>query len=172
MKASRIVLAFGAAAVALGSVGILARRHTTPTVAPSASTAPLALTGRVVDAAHLLTDVDRNRVIGKLMALEKSSGHQFVVVTTPNLGGKTIEAYGLALGNGWHIGRKGSNDGVLLIVAPNERQARIEVGYGLESTLTNARAQLIVNDMIPYFARHDYPGGIGLGVDEIIKVIS
>src|SRR3546814_10027569 len=108
----------------------------------SSETAPAypfpALTGRDVDAANLLPPQQEARLSDRLKTLEDRSKHQFVVVTVPSLGGHTIDDYGLHLGRTWGIGRKDYNDGVLLIVAPNERKVRIEVGYGLEKEIGRA----------------------------------
>ena len=90
------------------------------------------LTGRVVDEAHLLSPQQVQELDGKLAALETQSQRQLVVVTLPDLQGYEIEDYGYQLGRAWGIGDKARNDGALLIVAPNERKVRIEVGYGLE----------------------------------------
>ena len=97
-----------------------------------------ALTGRVVDDAHILDAAARAAIERKLAAFETKSGRQVVVATLPSLQGYEIEDYGYRLGRHWGIGEKGSNNGALLIVAPNERRVRIEVGYGLEGTLTDA----------------------------------
>ena len=96
-----------------------------------------------------------------------------VIVTVSDLQGITIEAFGRALGSGWGIGDKTRNDGVLLIVAPNERKTRIEVGTGLESTLTNALSQNIIDtDMIPHFKANEFEAGIEAGADRIIGVLT
>ncbi len=146
--------------------------------APAARTAPAGydfpvLTGRVVDSANLLPVADRTALTNKLTALEKRTGHQFVVVTVPSLGGHSINDYGWKLGNTWHIGRKGINDGMLLIVAPSERKVRIEVGYGLEKALSNDKAAAIIDQAIlPDFKAGDFPRGIAAGVDGVIREIS
>ncbi|WP_229726685.1 TPM domain-containing protein [Sphingomonas alpina] len=130
------------------------------------------LTGRVVDAAALLPPADEASISARSAALEKATGHQLVVVTVPSLGGHPIEMYGVNLGRTWGIGRKGFNDGVLLIVAPKERKVRIEVGYGLESALRDEEAGAIIQSAIlPAFRNGDYPGGIKGGVDGIITEI-
>src|SRR3972149_11166850 len=92
-----------------------------------------ALTGRVVDDANLLSASDKAQLTADLKALEDKSSDQVVVVTVPSLQGFTIEDYGYQLGRHWGIGTKELNNGVLLIVAPNERKVRIEVGRGLEA---------------------------------------
>lgn len=132
-----------------------------------------ALSGRVVDAANLLPASSRTTITQELAALEQRTGHQFVVVTVPGLGGHTIEDYGVTLGRTWGIGRKGVNDGVLLVVAPVERKVRIEVGYGLERALRDEEARTIIDSAIlPAFRARDFPRGIAAGVDGVIREIS
>src|SRR4051812_25680448 len=96
--------------------------------APAPAAAPAAglpeRTGRVVDNANLLTPAEEAGIGAQLAALESRTGDQLVVVTTPSLGGQTISQYGLALGNHWHVGQTGRDNGVLLIVAPTEHQVR------------------------------------------------
>lgn len=141
-------------------------------VAPAGYDFP-ALSGRVVDAANLLPAPARTTINTRLTALEKATGHQFVVVTVPSLGGHAIEDYGVTLGRSWGIGRKDINDGVLLIVAPNERKVRIEVGYGLEKALRDEEAAVIIGkDILPAFRAGDFPRGISAGVDDVIREIS
>ncbi len=135
--------------------------------------APIALTGRVVDNAGVLPEATRKSLDQRIAALEEKSGPQMVIVTVPDLKGMTIEQLGLALGNGWGIGAKQRNDGVLLIVAPNQQKVRIEVGLGLESTLTNALSQHIIDtDMIPHFKANEFEAGIEAGADRIIGVLT
>jgi uncharacterized protein len=130
------------------------------------------LTGRVVDEANILDPAARIDLETKLETLEKQTTTQFVVVTLKSLRGRTIEEYGYQLGRHWGIGQKGSNNGVLLIVAPNERKVRIEVGYGLEGTLTDAITSVIIQSVVlPRFRANDYPGGIQNGADAVIKVL-
>src|SRR4029079_2511486 len=102
------------------------------------------LTGRVVDEANILDTATEIDIEPKLEELEKKTSTQFVVVTLRSLRGRTIEEYGYQLGRAWGIGQKNTNNGVLLIVAPNERKARIEVGYGLEGTMTDAISSVIM----------------------------
>jgi len=131
------------------------------------------LTGRIVDQAGLLDAAARSRIEEKLKELETKTTTQLVVVTLPSLGGYDIADYGYQLGRHWGIGQKGTNNGALLIVAPNERRVRIEVGYGLEGTLTDAVSRLIVDHAIlPRFRTKDFAGGIERGVDDIVQVLS
>lgn len=131
------------------------------------------LTGRVVDEAGLLDATAKADLDAKLADLEAKTTDQLVVVTVRTLGGRSIEEYGYQLGRAWGIGQKDKNNGVLLIVAPNDRKVRIEVGYGLEGTLPDAIASIIIqNSILPRFRTNDYPGGIAKGADDIIKVLS
>ncbi len=131
-----------------------------------------ALTGRVVDNAALLPSAAEARLAGRLARYEQRTHHQFVVVTVPSLGGETIEAFGKRLGNGWGIGRKGIDDGLLMIVAPNERKVRIAVGHGLERRLPDAAAAAIIaHDLVPAFAKGDFAGGIERGADAVMAAV-
>ena len=126
------------------------------------------LTGQVVDEAGILTSDTHAKVLSKLR-----EGQQFVVVTLKDLRGYEIEEYGLELARHWGIGHKDYDDGVLLIVAPNERQVRIEVGYGLEGVLTDAKSsEIIRNILLPAFKNGDYNGGIVKAVDVMTRIIS
>ncbi len=132
-----------------------------------------ALTGRVVDNADLLAQDRKALLTWALTETQRATQHQLVVVTLPSLNGTSIEQMGLALGNGWGIGRKGHDDGVLLLVAPNERKVRIEVGRGLEKTLTDAEAAAIIQQRIlPRFRRGAMAAGILSGSAGIIREIS
>jgi uncharacterized protein len=131
-----------------------------------------ALTGRVVDNAKLLSSGQQSALTAQLASHEEATSNQVVVVTLPSLQGTTIDDFGYQLGRHWGIGQAGRDNGVLLIVAPNERKVRIEVGYGLEGDLPDAIARAIIdNDILPAFRRNDYPGGIQAGVDSIILAI-
>jgi uncharacterized protein len=132
-----------------------------------------ALTGRVVDDAQLLTPEQEQALTGKLATLEQQTGDQLVVVTVPSLQDQPIEDYGYQLGRTWGIGQKENNGGALLIVAPNERKVRIEVGYGMEGVLTDAYSSLIIrNDILPAFRQGDYAAGIIAGTDAVIAQLT
>lgn len=131
------------------------------------------LTGRVVDGANIIPDDVEARLVQKLDALEKQSQRQLVVVTLADLQGYEISDYGYQLGRNWGIGDKERNDGALLIVAPNERKLRIEVGYGLEPILTDGLSSLIIQQQIvPAFKAGNMPAGIEAGTDAIIKQLT
>ncbi len=126
------------------------------------------LTGRVVDAAHLLSPEQVAQLSQLSADVEQASSRQLVVATIPDLQGYPIEDYGYQLGRAWGIGQKEANNGILLIVAPKERKVRIEVGYGLEPIMTDGLSSTIVNDTIlPKFRAGDMPGGIVAGAQAI-----
>ncbi len=128
------------------------------------------LTGRVVDVADILDAGTRVRLEKELGDYERETSNQFVVVTLPSLQGQAIEEYGYKLGRHWQIGQKQRNNGALLIVVPNERRVRIEVGYGLEPVLTDAVTRLIIERAIlPRFRTQDYAGGITTGLEAMMK---
>jgi uncharacterized protein len=131
------------------------------------------LTGRVVDEAGIL-DASTREQLEKLSAdLEAKTTDQLVIVTLKSLQGKSIEDYGYQLGRKWQIGQKDKNNGVILIVAPNEKRVRIEVGYGLEPTLTDAISSVIIqNAILPRFRAGDFAGGVRRGAEDIAQVIA
>jgi uncharacterized protein len=131
-----------------------------------------ALTGRVVDDAHLLSPAARDALTRDLAAHESATGQQVVVVTVPTLGGRPIEDYGYQLGRRWGIGRAGEDDGALLIVAAQERRVRIEVGYGLEGTLTDAQSSGVIQSyMVPEFRAGNYEAGIVAGTGAVLAIL-
>ena len=131
-----------------------------------------ALTGRVVDSAQMIDPAVREQLTQQLQALEQTSGDQLVVVTVPDLQGVPIEDYGYQLGRQWGIGQKGKDNGALLIVSRDDRQLRIEVGYGLEGVLTDAQSWVIINQVIlPKFKAGNFSQGISDGVAAMIQVV-
>ena len=149
-------------------LGLLILASTTPALAQAAPQFP-PLTGRIVDEARLLSPAKEAEIDAKLAALEADTSDQLVVVTLNSLDGFEIEDYGYRLGRHWGIGRGQKDNGVLLIVAPNERKARIEVGYGLEPILTDAFSSRVIQTlMLPAFRTGGYERGITEGVDALI----
>lgn len=131
------------------------------------------LSGRVVDAAGVLPADRKAALEGKLDGLEAKSGIQFVVATVRSLGGSEIEPYANGLFRFWKLGAAKTNNGVLLLVAPTEHKVRLEVGYGLEGTLTDALSKIVIaNAMVPRFKTGDFAGGIERGVDDVVTVLS
>jgi uncharacterized protein len=130
------------------------------------------LTGRVVDAADVLPPEQEQAIDAMLAAHEQKTTNQVVVATVPTLGGRTIEDYGVELGRAWRIGQAGKDNGAILLVAPNEREVRIEVGYGLEGELTDAIASFIIQgSILQRFRAGDIPGGIRRGAEDIVAVL-
>lgn len=109
----------------------------------------------------------------KLADLEQRSTIQLVVATVNDLGGEEIEPYANALFREWKLGKKDKNNGVLFLIAPNQHRMRIEVGYGLEGTLTDATSKLIIaNAAAPRFKKGDYDGGVTRAVEDIITALT
>ncbi|EKP0277500.1 MULTISPECIES: TPM domain-containing protein [Aeromonas] len=132
-----------------------------------------ALSGRVVDEANLMSRKQAHQLTQQLAAFEKRSGIQLVVVSIDTLDGDTIEEYGYQLGRHWGIGQKGKNNGVLLLIAQDERKVRIEVGYGLEGALPDAiAANIIQTRILPAFKRGDMVAGVVAGSRSIMQALA
>jgi len=130
------------------------------------------LTGRVVDQAGILSDAAEGKLTSWLEGLERDTGKQLVVATIKSLDGQAIEEYGVGLGRDWGIGQKDKDSGAILLVAPNDRQVRIEVGYGLEGELTDAQSRAIIEQqIIPSFKQGDFEGGIVNGTAAILNAL-
>lgn len=129
------------------------------------------LRGRVNDLAGLIPG-DRARALEERLArFEKETSHQIAVLTIPSLEGEDLEGFSIRVAESWKIGKKGFDNGVILLVAKNDRKLRIEVGYGLEGVLPDAIASRIVREVIvPHFRANDFTGGIEAGVEAVIKV--
>jgi uncharacterized protein len=132
-----------------------------------------ALTGRVVDEAGILPAAREMTLSARLAELERSTGHQLIVATVTSLQEKPVEEYSVCLARHWQIGRELMNDGVMLLVAPNERKVRIEVGYGLEKALRDDEAAAILRDaVIPAFKVGNFVRGIDAGTAAIVREVS
>ena len=138
---------------------------------------------RVVDQANILSPQTETDLEAKLKGVEDATTDQVVVVTVDSLQGHEIEDYGYQLGRHWGIGQKGDvkasngqtykDNGLIILVAPNERKVRIEVGYGLEPVMTDAMSSLIIReDILPKFKAGDYDGGVEAGTDAVIQQLS
>jgi uncharacterized protein len=142
----------------------------TPTI--SADVAIPALSTRVTDATATLTDEQRATLEQSLQAFEAKKGSQISVLVVPTTRPESIEQYSIRVVEQWKLGRKSVDDGVLLIVAKDDRALRIEVGYGLEGVLNDAASSRIINEaIVPRFRQGDFYGGISAGVDGIMRVI-
>lgn len=130
------------------------------------------LKARVTDLTGTLQPGQRAALEKTLQAFENSKGSQIAVLIVPTTRPETIEQYAIRVAEAWKLGRKGVDDGVLVLIAKNDRALRVEVGYGLEGAIPDAVAKRIVSEIItPHFKQDDYFGGIRAGVDRIIKVI-
>ena len=132
-----------------------------------------ALSGRVVDQASIIPAAQRDALTQKLVSLEDKSGIQLVVATVSSLQGTDIESFANALFRNWKLGDAKKNNGILLLVAPNDRKVRIEVGYGVEGVMTDALSSVIIRGaIIPRFRSGDFAGGVDRGTDAIIDALS
>ena len=129
------------------------------------------LQDRVTDLTQTLSPRRRSRR-AKLAAWEQKTGNQLVVLLVPTTQPESIEAYGIRVADAWKIGRKGHDNGALLVVAKNDRKLRIEVGYGFEGSLTDAASRRIIGDVIaPLFRQNQFGKGVEAGVDAIIATV-
>ncbi len=130
------------------------------------------LTGRVVDNAEILSEATRAEITAELKEYEDRTSNQLAVLTVKTLGGESIEDFAVRVFDAWKLGRKGKDNGVLVIVVPADRRMRIEVGYGLEGTLTDAAAARIIREvMTPPFKANEYDSGVARGVAAIIATL-
>ena len=130
------------------------------------------LTGRVTDNADILSRDTRRAIAESLKAHEQKTGNQIAVLTIRSLEGESIEEYAVAVFNAWKLGQKGKDNGILVVVAPNDRRMRIEVGYGLEGILPDGLAGSIIRTvMTPQFKTGNYNVGIQAGIQAIIDVL-
>jgi len=156
MKPIRLLFAAGAVALA--------------TLAPAAEVPYLS--GRVVDNAEILKPETRSALTNTLKAHEDKTTDQIAVLTVHSIGGQSIEEFATGVMDKWKLGQKGKDNGVLIIVVPDDRKMRIEVGYGLEGTLTDVQSSRIIrNLMTPAFKNGDYDGGVRAGVDAVIATL-
>lgn len=130
------------------------------------------LTGRVVDTTGTLSAETRQRLDRRLAGLETETGAQVAVLMVATTDGEAIEPYAVRVFEAWKLGRQGIDDGVLLVVARDDRALRIEVGYGLEGAVTDVQAGRLIREYIaPHFAAGDFAGGVEAGVDGLAVLI-
>ena len=130
------------------------------------------LTGRIVDAENIFSSQQEKTLSNILQTHENNTSNQIVIVTLKDFTGITIEEYAYQLGRHWAIGQKDINNGVILIISKNKQKVRIEVGYGLEGSLTDAKSSNIIQTMTPYFKNNDFYNGTRQGVKKIISTIN
>ena len=129
--------------------------------------------GRVNDFANIISPDVESELDAQLTTLENTTSHEVAVVTVQSLDGMTVEDYAERLFRAWGIGQEKRDNGVLILVAPNERDVRIEVGYGLEGILPDGLAgRVIQDDILPRFKENDYPGGIRAGTLRVIDIVA
>jgi uncharacterized protein len=130
------------------------------------------LRGRVNDYAGVMSQEQVRSLESRLAQFEQETGHQVAVLTIPTLDGEDIEGFSIRVAENWKIGKKGFDNGVILVVAVKDRRLRLEVGYGLEGVLPDAIAkQITSNYIVPRFRSQDYAGGIIAGIDTVLRVI-
>jgi uncharacterized protein len=130
------------------------------------------LRGRVNDYASVMSQEQVQSLEARLAQFEQETGHQVAVLTIPTLDGEDIEGFSIRVAENWKIGKKGFDNGVILVVAVKDRRLRLEVGYGLEGVLPDAIAkQITSNYIVPRFRSQDYAGGIIAGIDAVLRVI-
>ncbi|MCX5794293.1 MAG: TPM domain-containing protein [Elusimicrobia bacterium] len=140
--------------------------------APAAALDVPYLDGRVSDQAGILSPSAVKEISAQLAEHERKTGNQIAVLTVPSLEGEALEDFSVRVAKTWKLGQKGKDNGILLLVAPQDRKMRIEVGYGLEATLPDALAGRIIRDEItPPFRHQDYDGGIRAGVSAILGTL-
>lgn len=131
----------------------------------------LAPAGWVTDTADILTGKEQALLDRYLQRFQQRTRHQMAVVTVSSLEGRTVDDYAHGLFNRWGVGRKDANDGILVLVAPNERKVRIQIGYGLEKVLADAYCKHVIDAMmLPKFRNGRYYDGIILGVTGLARV--
>jgi uncharacterized protein len=130
------------------------------------------LHARITDLAGVLSPEEVSSLESKLADLERTDSTQIGILIIPSLEGQPLEDYSIRVAEAWKLGQKGRDNGAILLVAMKDRQVRIEVGYGLEGTLTDARSfQVIQNEILPHFRQGDFYGGIDAGVTALIQVV-
>ena len=155
---------FGALAAALCALAFVAPVH--------ADVAIPALKGRVTDLTGTLTAEQKNTLEQRLAAFESAKGSQVAVLMLSSTKPEEIEQFSIRVAEAWKIGRKGTDDGLILVVAKDDRRLRVEVGYGLEGAIPDAVAKRVISETItPRFKAGDYYGGISAGVDQLIKLV-
>ena len=158
-------LAAGAAASLFLAFAAFAAEATDPIPVPK-------LTGRVVDLTGTLTAAERDSLAAKLQAFEAAKGSQVAVLLVPSIGAEVIEEFATRVTDAWKLGRAGVDDGVLFVIAKQERKLRIQTGRGVQGVLTDALSKRIIAERVaPRFRAGDFAGGISDGVDAILKAI-
>jgi uncharacterized protein len=126
--------------------------------------------GHISDSAKVLLPADRVRLTNMLIRYEHETTHQIAVLIVPTLSGESIDAFSLRVANAWELGQKGLNNGILVALAIEEREVRIEVGLGMQRYITDSIAESIISSvMVPAFREGDYAGGLQSGLERLMK---
>ena len=132
-----------------------------------------ALKGRVTDLTGTLTATDIQHMESRLRAFEEAKGSQIAVLMLPTTGDETIEQFGIRVADNWKLGREGVDDGIIILVAKNDRKVRIEVGYGLEGAVPDALSKRIITQIIlPEFRSGHFAEGIEEGIEAVTKLVN
>ena len=131
------------------------------------------LNSQVTDLTNTLSTIERSALVDKLKQFEKEKGSQIAILIVPTTQPEAIEQYSLRVAEAWQLGREGVDDGVLLLIAKDDRKLRIEVGYGLEGAVPDASAKRIISEIItPRFRQGDFRGGVEAGVERLIGLVN
>ena len=165
--------AWRAGLAALAAAALLMSGAALAADAPSDAQPIPALKARVTDLTGTLTPSDRQTLETKLAAWETRTGNQLAVLIVPTTQPETIEQYGIRVAEAWKLGQKGKDNGVLFLIAKNDKRMRIEVGYGLEGELTDVASRRIIGDTVaPLFGQGQFAAGINAGADRIMRIVS
>ncbi len=131
-----------------------------------------AFTARTIDRAGVIDAAGRERIDGAIRQLEEASGGQMAVLVIPTLDNEPIEEFGIRVAEKWKVGHKDKDDGAILIVALNDRQMRLEVGYGWEGDINDARAGDVIRALAPFFREGRYADGIVTAIGTVQKFVT
>jgi len=140
----------------------------------SGGLAPIpALTARVTDVTNTLSATERQEIDGRLANFERKTGGQFVLLMVPSTAPEPIESYSIRVAEAWKIGRKGQDNGIVFLIAKDDRKMRLEVGYGYEGVLPDATARSVIGDTVaPLFAKSQFAAGIDAGIDRVTQIVT
>jgi uncharacterized protein len=161
---------FGQLLVAIVTSGFFAAGCSAP---PTPKACSVARTGEVVDQANILSAASEAELNVQVQSLDRQSSDELAIATTTSMDGSAIEMYSIDLARCWDLGAGNAANGIMVLIAPNERQARIEVSRGLEGVIKDEEASVIMKTlMVPNFAKGDFDAGVKSGVAAIIKELT
>ena len=130
------------------------------------------LTGRVVDQAGILSDAEEKQLVERIQGLEEATGGQMAVLIIPSLENDALESFSMRVAESWQIGRRGKDNGVLLLVCHQDRKIRLEVGYGWEGEINDAKAGDIIRGMGPFFRERQFAEGIDVAIADVQEFVT